>query len=292
MDAFAQALASGSTRLARLFRVERRDGMVLGFTDHDRDITRDGVIFRAAAALTASESAAVLGLAPDELDAAGALSDDAITEADLAAGAYDAAEVEMWEADWSAPAVARLIGRFTIGEVVRGPVAFTAELRGITAALARPQGRVHSNMCDVARLGDARCRLDLDAGGWRLAGTVEAVHELEVALSGIDVEGGFFNRGLLRFTSGAVTGAEIDIRLSQREGSALRLSLWRVLPEGVAVGDAVEVEAGCDRSFLMCRDRFANQLNFRGFPLMPEESFAGEYAVTGEPDQDGGSRFG
>ena len=43
--AFAEHLAGGVTTLARCWRVVRRDGVSLGFTDHDGDLVFNGVTF-------------------------------------------------------------------------------------------------------------------------------------------------------------------------------------------------------------------------------------------------------
>lgn len=291
-QAYKDALATGSTTLCRCFRLTRQDGTVYGFTDHDEDVTFGGTIFRAGAALTASEAASTLGLSPDEMDAQGALSADAITEDDLGAGLYDGASVEVWDADWTDPAIRGLLGRFTVGEVERGALAFRAELRSLAASLDTQQGRMHTTLCDVRRFGDARCGLDLDAGGWRATGIVIRAEATDIWVSGLDAfASGFFDRGSIAWDSGQNAGGGADVRISRLTGTETRLSLWRDPARPVQAGDALTVTAGCNRTFAMCRDRFSNHLNFRGFPHMPGDEFAGEYAITGDPNLDGGSRF-
>ena len=46
--ALAQHLAGDVTTLATCWKITRRDGVVLGFTDHVRDLDVDGVTYRAA----------------------------------------------------------------------------------------------------------------------------------------------------------------------------------------------------------------------------------------------------
>ena len=41
-----------STTLATCWKVSRRDGVVLGFTDHDQDVTVDGLLYQASTPLT------------------------------------------------------------------------------------------------------------------------------------------------------------------------------------------------------------------------------------------------
>jgi hypothetical protein len=46
--ALAEHLAGDVTTLATCWKITRRDGVVLGFTDHVRDLDVDGVTYRAA----------------------------------------------------------------------------------------------------------------------------------------------------------------------------------------------------------------------------------------------------
>lgn len=42
--------------------------------------------------------------------------------------------------------------------------------------------------------------------------------------------------------------------------------------QSLTVGDAVTIQAGCDHSVTMCRDKFANVINFGGHPNLPESN--------------------
>ena len=50
------------------------------------------------------------------------------------------------------------------------------------------------------------------------------------------------------------------------------------------------IVAGCDKRFETCRTKFANRLNFRGFPHMPGNDAIQAGPVAGEA-LDGSSRF-
>ena len=60
------------------------------------------------------------------------------------------------------------------------------------------------------------------------------------------------------------------------------LELWQRAGEPLALGDAFTVTAGCDKRLATCRDRFANALNFRGFPHIPGNDFVIAYQVPGK----------
>lgn len=99
-SALQAKLDFGVTTLAHCWKLTRRDGAVQGFTDHDDDLLVDGVTYRAGTGFTSSEAASRFDLSVDGAEIAGALSDDALNESDLAAGRYDAASVETWLVDW------------------------------------------------------------------------------------------------------------------------------------------------------------------------------------------------
>src|SRR6476660_299608 len=117
-------LDSGVTTLCHCWIVTRRDGLQQGFTDHDVDVVLGAVMCKAATGLAASEATAVLGLAVQGSEVAGALTDDSLTEADLAAGRYDAATVEVFLVDWSDSSLNVLLAKGALGEVRREGSAF------------------------------------------------------------------------------------------------------------------------------------------------------------------------
>src|SRR5262245_2450005 len=124
-------LDSGATTLAWCWRLTRRDGSVMGFTDHDRDLVFDATTFAAATGFTASEIKDAVGLAVDNLEVESALSAASLKEDDLAAGLYDDAAIEIWRVNWAHPDQRVLMRSGSIGEVRRAGPAFTAEVRGL-----------------------------------------------------------------------------------------------------------------------------------------------------------------
>src|SRR5687767_8806776 len=97
------------TSIALCWRLDRRDGVTLGFTSHDRDILIDGLRYRAAPGMLPSAISLSDGFDVDTLDVAGALTSDAITEADLAAGRWDGAKLRLLAVDWEQPEVTPLL---------------------------------------------------------------------------------------------------------------------------------------------------------------------------------------
>ncbi len=228
------------------------------------------------------------GLSADSLEIVGALTSGRLAESELARGLFDGAAVAVWRVDWANPDDRVLVLSGTVGEVSRGPTAFTAEVRGLADRLNQPRGRVYQRSCD-ALLGDARCGIDAAAAAIRGAGTVATVRSARsVTASGLSgYVSRWFEAGRLVWTSGANAGAAVEVRAHGLSGGLASLDLWEPMPAPISPGDTFQVVAGCDKSLASCRDKFANVLNFRGFPDLPGNDYAVAYAVQGA-DNDGG----
>ncbi|WP_279477831.1 DUF2163 domain-containing protein [Aureimonas sp. SK2] len=263
-DAFRERLRRPATTLAQAWRVKRTDGRVFGFTDHDEDLTFAGTTFSARTGWTAGEAEAALGLAAGTQGVEGALSSEAVSGADIAAGLFDGASVEVFRVDWQRPEQHLLVEVADFGEITRTDTGMTVELRGLAARLDRQRGRFYRRRCDAA-LGDARCRVDL--GPWTRMGAIVSVGDGKVVLDGLgSFDLGPFREGRLLVGS---EPARTVASLRTGEGGALVVDLVEAPSPDWAAGDIARLVAGCDRSFTICRERFDNALNFRGFPHIP-----------------------
>lgn len=285
-------LDGGVTTLCRCFRIERNDGLSLGFTDHDRALSFDGTTFEPTDGLDATEDVSETGFAVGGLEVLGALTSDRLDAGDLAAGLFDNAEVTIHLVNWMTPSERHLLRVGRLGEVTLEDGAFRAEVRGLAATLDETRGRTFRPTCD-ADLGDARCGVNLGAAAFHGAGTVtSAVDRRRFVASGL---GGFdkrwFERGRLTWTGGANAGRSAEVRTHRREGSTVTTDLWQAMHGAIEVGDTFTVTAGCDKRFATCRKKFDNGDNFRGFPHMPGNDFALNYARKGD-NNDGGRIVG
>ncbi|PIV76676.1 MAG: hypothetical protein COW55_00715, partial [Rhodobacteraceae bacterium CG17_big_fil_post_rev_8_21_14_2_50_65_11] len=275
-------LREGITELARCWRVTRKDGVRFGFTDHDGALRFDGTLFKAESGLSAAALSQGTGLAVDNTEALGALSDDAITEADIEAGRFDGAEVEAWLVQWSDPDNRVLQFRGSFGELDRQAGGFSVELRGLAEAMNRAEGRVYQRGCSAV-LGDGDCRFDLATPGYAHEGAVTRVSERRLLdFDGLtSFEPRWFERGRLKVLSGAAEGLVGVIKNDRFTTGVRRVELWEDLRAELAPGDRVRLEAGCDKRLETCRLKFSNQLNFRGFPDIPGDDWIMAYPARG-----------
>jgi hypothetical protein len=162
------SLAARVTTLAQLWKVTRTDSEVFGFTDHDRDIIYDGLTYKAAKGYLPSAIANAGNLAVDNLDVVTMLDAGFFTEADIMAGVWDNAEVDLSLIDYEHPerGVMILGAGWRVGELSVGDNQFSAEIRSKTQRLQQVIVELTSPECR-ATLGDERCKIALQSGPWQ-----------------------------------------------------------------------------------------------------------------------------
>lgn len=205
-------IESGAATLCHAWLLRRTDGVETGFTDHDHDLTVEGISCRAASGWITGAADSAVGLSAGSAAVAGSLDDAGITDEDVAAGLYDGARVALWRVDWIRPDLRVRLWTAILARIRREGASFVADLEGPLAKLERVVGRTYGRTCD-ALLGDARCRVDL------------------TGFPGLD----------------------------------------------------------CDKRWATCVGRFANGINFQGFPDIPGDDFLTAVPVEGGRN-DGGSR--
>jgi uncharacterized phage protein (TIGR02218 family) len=270
------------TTVCHCWRLTRKDGTTAGFTDHDRPLLVDGTSFEPETGFSASEAHQSLGLSVDTVDVEGALSSERIRDEDIAAGLYDDAKVETYLVNWRKPEDFALVRTATIGKITRSDGRFVAELESAMHRLDQPNGRYVTRKCS-AELGDARCGVLLSQPAFNGAGVVEGLDAPgTLRVSGLaGFEAGWFSFGTLTWTSGARTGRTERVVDHRFDGVTARLVLQPATGSAVEPDDTFTVVAGCDHTFATCKAKFANALNFRGFPHLPGNDAAYAYVSDG-----------
>lgn len=248
--ALAAHLQSEVTTLAVCWRVERRDGVLILGTEHDQDLTISeggsppnpyAGTYVAQAGITGSNVKSTSDISVDNMEVEGAINQGDLqlvdlTAADIEAGLFDDASVALFLVNWQAPDDGQIVLRTgNIGEIRRTAEGqYRTELRGLAQRLSQTIGRTYGSSCD-AELGDSRCRVDIDA----LTTTGEVIEVTS-------------NR---RFVASIEYGSPAAV---------MDLELYLAMPRDIAIGDSFTIRPGCDKSLIMCRERFANLVNFRG----------------------------
>ena len=254
---------------ALFWRIERRDGVALGLTSHDRDIALGDLVLRAAPGLRPAAVRMTSGISGDDAQIDGALSHDAIGAQDLAAGRFDGASVTHGWIDWQTGELCALFSG-TIGEVEQHALGFSARVQSPKGAL---------DFDPVPRTSPG-CRARFCGSGCNLSPTrfthQAAASAIDPAANGVafavpDPERFVF--GTVRWLDGAATGLRHTV-LAADNGI---LILDGTIPAGVGPGTRAELREGCDRTIATCSSRFDNAVNFRGEPFLPGNDMVARY---------------
>lgn len=258
-------LESEVTTLATCWKLTRRDNVVIALTSYDKDIIFGGVTYIAASGFLPTSVYSNSELSVDNMDIEGLLDGDLISEKDILAGIYDFAQIEIFMLNYNDVSQGALNLRTGwIGEVKFGKGSFVAEVRGLMQSLVQIIGDLYSPSCR-AKLGDAKCKLDI--ADFTVTGSVTSVSDNRIFADSARVEGsGYFNMGKIIFTSGNNEGIAMEVK--EYSGSGI-MKLVFPMPYDVQVGDEYAMQAGCDKSFSTCINRFDNAVNFRGEPHVP-----------------------
>lgn len=282
-------LDSGATTHCHCWRLVRTDAVVLGFTDHDNDLTFGGTTYQAASGFTASTVEQSTGLNVDNMDVTGALQSDKLTDADLAAGLWDNAEITVYRVDWTNVTKRVILLKGSIGEVSRSTINFSAEVRSLAHALNQSTGRLYTSQCD-ADVFDNRC--GVDPANYTKNGTVDDVLSSRAFncnnAAVFNRVSKYFDRGLIVWLTGNNAGFSMEVKSSIRLATTTVITLWEPMPFAIETGDTFTIRAGCDKSAEVCHKKFDNMINFRGFNRIPGNDRIQFYARK-DGDNDGGS---
>ncbi len=257
-------IAGEVTSIAICWKLTLVGGTVLGFTDHTSDLTISSQLYKAATGFSPTSVETKDKFSVDNLDVEGVLDAASITEADIMAGKYDFAEIEIFMVnvtDLSQGIITHRRG--WLGEVSVKNGQFVAEVRGLAQKLQQNIGELFSPTCRAV-FGDARCKANL--ASFTFAGTVNTVTSRQVFLStALTQAAGYFSGGEVQWLTGANAGRRMEIK----EFSNTQITLALPMPHSVAVGDTFNAIAGCDKTIATCIAKFNNAVNFRGEPYVP-----------------------
>ncbi len=248
--------------VATYWRVDRCDGVTLGFTSHDADLWFDGVLHLAAPGMMPTAIRRTVGFEADSAEISGALSHDVIDPFDLRIGRFDNARVVVGLIDWQTLEHQPVYtGR--IGALSEQDTGFLAQLLSRKADLQR----------DPTPHTSPTCRADFCGKGCTLSAplyTHEAVligHDL--ASNTVQVSGGIavssLNGGTLRWMDGPYAGQASGILGTLGDSLVLDAPINVQLDSGLRVS----LREGCDHTLATCASRFANAVNFQGEPYLP-----------------------
>lgn len=265
--AFTSHLQQETTTLATCWKLTRKDGVIFGFTDHDRDIIYSSVTYIAS---TGMQGSAVAQSGKPEVDVSeidGVLDSDLITADDIARGKYDGAKIELFLLNYEDLTMDRVLLKVGfLGDIQWNDTGFSGEFKGLADMLHNAPMQAYSPSCR-ADLGDTRCRYAIADD--RESGTITSVDSDEPGRiffdSALSLTADNFEFGYVQWLTGDNSGLSMDIEAN----TLTQVTLALKMPDDISVGDTFFLLPGCDKQFATCRDRFSNANNFQGEPYLP-----------------------
>ncbi len=268
------------------WRLQRVDGTVMGFTDHDQDFVLNDTVFpnlgfpsvnttyATAAGFSRSAVANSLGLNVDNLEVDGPLSSTGVLAADVRAGLYDMCGIIAFLTDWNNLGNGVIVlRRGFVGEMTPIDSGIKVELLGLLQMLSRSIIDVTSPDCKADfcdKNGANLCKLD--PASFTETGTVTSLvdpfREFNASITG-SRPAGFFNAGgLITWSTGNNAGL-LASEVKSQTGTDVVLMFPTAYP--VQIGDTFSILGSCDKTLLGGQgcNSHSNVLNFRGFPFNP-----------------------
>jgi uncharacterized phage protein (TIGR02218 family) len=262
--------------VATFWRIERQDGVALGFTSHNRDLWFDGLLHRAAPGMLPSAIRRDSSLNADNAEVSGALTHDAITASDLEAGRYDSARIAIGLVDWETLEHDTLY-RGEVGAIGEDAGSFATELRSAKSVLSEDNVPRTSPTCRAQFCGRS---CTLSATRFTHEATVASIDfgSNRAVFTGGPFAANMLN-GHVRWLDGPHAGVRMEV--VGVEGPALEVD--QTLDQGLRTGMRAQLREGCDHTLDTCVNRFANSVNFQGEPFLPGNDLLAHYPVSSAP---------
>lgn len=267
-------LVSGTPRIARLLKITLVNGTIHAFTDSDVGFTVDGQFYESAPGLTSIKYTSTADTQVSSQTVGAGWTVDA-PQSDLAAGVFDNAQIEASWACWAIPSAGRLVTfQGQLGELTYDESGFSADVVSFMKQLERNIGWTYTSSCrhelysqpGAGKIGACM----VDPAPFTFTGTVAAittnkwVFTVTGTLTGKGA--GYFSGATITFNSGLNTGLTYKVKTHSVDVGGETFALFLPTAFVIPTGTTFTVRAGCDKTLATCTAKFANTLNFGGFP--------------------------
>jgi uncharacterized phage protein (TIGR02218 family) len=243
-------------------------GAPIYLTDHIRDITMSGHLYRSDAGYEFSGNATESSMTPGTFDLEGIIEIAGIRRASIASGFLDNAKLFIFATEWTAPAEDdEPISKGILGRTTLKDDRYSIEVMSLIDALNQPIGKTYGATCPKKFGGQeyAGCKKVVTAS----TGTITSVTSRYIFRDSARAEAAdYFGAGSIVWTSGDNVGLKSqEVKAYSADGT---IELYEAFFYPIQVGDTYELTPGCrKRANEDCRDKWNNILNFGGFTRIP-----------------------
>lgn len=267
------------THRAQVWKITRRDGITFAFTTHDEPVTFMNITYKPCESLraSASDSGVISTGGVGDTTVNGLISDESISDFDLANGLFDGATIEVWVVSWSDSEFKsdspQRIAAGVLGQTSQGDITYIAEMLSPGSKLAtKPLLDTFTPACRW-KLGDGICPVDL--ASLTESSSVESVatknaftqsNKRQFFDSSLSGDNGYYDFGTVTWTTGNNTGLSSEIKTYLDDV----ITLWKLMPYDILPGDSYNITPGCRHDVDDHTIKFGlDMVDFGGFPDIP-----------------------
>lgn len=258
------------TMRCQIWRIVRKDGVVMRYTSLDRDVMWGGFVYQHCRSLdpSASESASTIG-SVGSIELSGIIDDAGISDEDIYGGVYDDAFVDVWLISWGdVTDTPKRIAAGNIGQISQGEDGHQMEVVGPGARLDQQAVTDQYTAACSWTFGDpATCKVDAEA--LAITGEVQAGIDRSTFMADLSSlsTGPQWANGVVRWSSGRNIGYRNEVKHIDFDTG--QVTLWALTVYVPAAGDEFSVIPGCDKlKGGGCR-LYDNVINHGGFADLP-----------------------
>lgn len=253
-------------------RIECVGGLIVRLTDYPRDLTMGGHTYLSDNGYQFTGSQSGTSMAAGAMDLEGIVSLTGITRDQVASGVFDNARLYVFATEWTNPQEDQEpIGAAILGKTTIRDDRYTIEMMMLADALSQSVGRTYTPGCGKVFGGQeyAGCKVDLAA--ITVAGALTHVTNGTVFRDSSRTEpDDWFGAGYIHFTGGPNAGLKpLEVKSYAADGT---ITTFEAAYYPVEVGHAYELVPGCRKRLEDCSTKWANVVNFGGFPHVPTSS--------------------
>lgn len=269
----------------RCWIITRSDGFKLGFTNHDRLLTIEGVNCTPTIAFESTSTTKTAELNVDNIETKSITNDFYVDETDIRRGLYDEAIVDIYLYDWlNETIVSQLFngyfGDYTLGYLPTGSRTYQFQTIGSTEKLNNSISKKTTSICRHKFLSQGlqghACNRVIDSNA-RIATVLTGVVSTNVLQVGFGLDNwSGYKYGTLKFGNGNFSQREFYIE----EAQGLNITIGEDLPYPPDIDSDIILTRHCDGSVPACRD-YNNLANYGAQPKLPGIDIVASNPTTG-----------
>ena len=259
-------------RFATLWKIERTDGTIFRFTDHNTELDIGAFTYTPLQSLQSTARQKQSGLNDNNFSVRGVVDSSVISHNDLMLGLFQGAQVSEYLVDWRYPWAGYIMASLHwIQKTTWDGEIWRAEMVGVADKLKKPRGDVYNRVCRHT-LGNSECTFVISSL-MAVNQQVDVILNAHTSFRPRSLDdsygkaNGWYDYGWAEWRSGANEGTVSEIKTWDGDDHSFVLALPTIFP--IQVGDNFDIVPGCDKTLSTCISKFSNIDYFGGFPSIP-----------------------